>query len=68
MFSQIAYARGVELLGANRAAPTHNMIPVFGSLLSVLLLGEHLESYHYLAAMIIIAGIVLAEWAARQRR
>lgn len=68
MFSQVAYARGVELLGANRAAPTHNMIPVFGTLLSVLLLGEHLESYHYLAAMIIIAGIVLAEWAARQRR
>ena len=68
MFSQIAYARGVELVGANRAAPSHNLIPVFGALGSVLILGERLEAYHMLAATIIIAGIVLAEWAARRKR
>ncbi|WP_375452768.1 DMT family transporter [uncultured Devosia sp.] len=67
MFSQVFYARGVELLGANRAAPSHNLIPVFGTLLSVLLIGERLELYHYLAAAIIIGGIVLAEWAARRK-
>lgn len=67
MFSQIAYARGVELVGANRAAPSHNLIPVFGTLGSVLILGESLESYHFIAAGIIVAGIVMAEWAARQR-
>ncbi len=66
MFSQIAYARGVELVGPNRAAPSHNLIPVFGTLGSVLILGETLELYHYLAATIIIGGIVLAEWAARR--
>jgi len=67
MFSQIAYARGVELVGPNRAAPSHNLIPVFGTLGSVLILGETLEGYHFLAATIIIIGIVLAEWAARRR-
>lgn len=67
MFSQIAYARGVELVGANRAAPSHNLIPVFGTLGSVLILGESLEGYHFLAAGIIVAGIILAEWAARRR-
>lgn len=67
MFSQVAYARGVELVGANRAAPSHNLIPVFGTLGSVLILGEQLVAYHYLAAAIIIAGIVLAEWAARRQ-
>lgn len=66
MFSQVFYARGVELVGPNRAAPSHNLIPVFGALGSVLLLGEKLELYHILAAAIIIAGIVLAEWAARR--
>lgn len=66
MFSQVAYARGVELVGANRAAPSHNLIPVFGAIGSVLILGERLELYHYLAAAIIIGGIVLAEWAARR--
>jgi len=68
MFSQVAYARGVEILGANRAAPSHNLIPVFGTLGSVLILGERLEPYHFLAAAIIIGGIVLAEWAARRYR
>lgn len=68
MFSQVAYARGVELVGPNRAAPSHNLIPVFGALGSVLLLGERLELYHSLAAAIIITGIVLAEWAARRMR
>ena len=66
MFSQIAYARGVELVGPNRAAPSHNLIPVFGALGSVLFLGERLEPYHYAAAAIIVGGIVLAEWAARR--
>ena len=66
MFSQIFYARGVDLVGPNRAAPSHNLIPVFGALGSMLILGERLELYHYLAAAIIIAGIVLAEWAARR--
>ncbi len=68
MFSQVAYARGVELVGANRAAPTHNLIPVFGTLGSIFILGERLEAYHLLAAAIIVAGIVLAEWAARRRQ
>lgn len=66
MFSQVAYARGVELVGANRAAPTHNLIPVFGTLGSVLILGEVLQGYHFLAAAIIVGGIVMAEWAARR--
>lgn len=68
MFSQVAYARGVELVGANRAAPSHNLIPVFGTLGSVIILGESLEAYHFLAAAIIVGGIVLAEWAARRTK
>ena len=68
MFSQLFYARGVELLGANRAAPSHNLIPVYGLLLSVLILGERLELYHYMAIAIIVGGIFLAEWAARRKR
>jgi drug/metabolite transporter (DMT)-like permease len=67
MFSQVFYARGVELVGPNRAAPSHNLIPVFGALGSVIILGERLEAYHYAAAVIIIGGIVLAEWAARRK-
>ncbi|UXN68216.1 DMT family transporter [Devosia neptuniae] len=67
MFSQVFYARGVELVGPNRAAPSHNLIPVFGALGSVLVLAERLELYHYLAAAIIVGGIVLAEWSVRRK-
>ncbi|WP_224703451.1 DMT family transporter [Devosia aquimaris] len=68
MFSQVFYARGVELVGPNRAAPSHNLIPVFGALGSIIILGERPEPYHFMAAAIIIAGIVMAEYAARRKR
>lgn len=68
MFSQVFYARGVELVGANRAAPSHNLIPVFGTLGSVIILGEAFETYHFVAASIIVAGILMAEWSARRAR
>jgi drug/metabolite transporter (DMT)-like permease len=66
LFSQVFYARGVELVGPNRAAPSHNLIPVFGTMLSVLVVGERLEGYHYVAALLIFSGIMLAEWTARR--
>jgi drug/metabolite transporter (DMT)-like permease len=66
MFSQVFYARGVELVGANRAAPSHNLIPVYGTIGSVIILGESLELYHFISAGLIIGGIILAEWTARR--
>jgi drug/metabolite transporter (DMT)-like permease len=66
LFSQIFYARGVELVGPNRAALTHNLIPLFGTLGSVLILGERFQLFHAVAAAVIILGIVLAEWSARR--
>ena len=66
MFSQVFYARGVELVGPNRAAPSHNLIPVFGTLGSVIILGEAFELYHFIAATVIVAGIAMAEWSARR--
>jgi len=66
MFSQVFYARGVDLVGPNRAAPSHNLIPVFGTLGSVIILGEAFQLYHFIAAAIIIAGIAMAEWSARR--
>ncbi len=66
LFSQIFYARGVEMVGANRAGLTHNLIPLFGALGSILILGERFELFHAIAATVIIAGIVLSEWSARR--
>jgi drug/metabolite transporter (DMT)-like permease len=66
VISQMLYVRGVELIGPNRASLFVNLIPLFGTIGSVLVLGERLEVPHLVAAALIIAGIVLAEWSARR--
>jgi drug/metabolite transporter (DMT)-like permease len=66
VISQILYVRGVELIGSNRASLFVNLIPIFGTIGSVLVLGERLELFHMAAAALVIAGIVMAEWSARR--
>ncbi|MEQ1899799.1 MAG: DMT family transporter [Devosia sp.] len=66
LISQLFYVRGVELIGANRASLFINLIPLFGALGSVLVLGEKLETFHLIAGALVIVGIVLAEWSARR--
>jgi drug/metabolite transporter (DMT)-like permease len=66
LISQMLYVRGVEQIGPNRASLFINLIPLFGALGSVLVLGESLEGFHIVATVLIVAGIVLAEWSARQ--
>lgn len=66
LISQLFYVRGVELIGSNRASLFVNLIPLFGTLGSVVVLGEALQGFHLTAALLIAAGIVLAEWSARR--
>ncbi|MGJ8529095.1 DMT family transporter [Maritalea sp.] len=68
IISQLFYARGVELIGANRASLFINALPLFGAILSVLILSEKLHPYHMVAALFIIAGITMAEFAARTNK
>jgi drug/metabolite transporter (DMT)-like permease len=51
--------RGVELIGANRAGLFINFIPLFASILAILLLGEALRAFHILGMMMIFGGMVL---------
>ena len=62
--SQIAYARGVELIGGNRAGQFINLVPVFGAALAVLILGERFAWYHGLGLALVLGGITMAERAA----
>lgn len=61
--AQAAYIRGNELIGGNRAGLFINLVPVFGTLMSVTLLGEDLRLYHVAALALVLAGIGLAERA-----
>lgn len=59
--SQICFARSVELIGGNRAGLFINLVPIFGSLLAVLIIGEDFRIYHAIGMALVIGGIMLAE-------
>ncbi|PVE23942.1 EamA family transporter [Microvirga sp. KLBC 81] len=61
LLSQIFFIRGVELIGPGRAGLFVNLVPVFGALLAVLLLGEPFAYYHALGLFLVLGGIWLAE-------
>jgi drug/metabolite transporter (DMT)-like permease len=64
--SQAFYIRGIEMIGANRAGIFVNLVPLFGTLLSIILLGEAFEPYHAVAMVLVFGGIWLAEASGRK--
>jgi drug/metabolite transporter (DMT)-like permease len=65
--SFIAYLffnRGIELIGATLASQSWHLMPVFGSILAVLLLGEQFHRYHGIGIAMIAGGIAMASFGA----
>jgi len=61
--STLAYLffnRGIALIGPNRAAPFFHLVPVFGSAMAILLLGEQPRLYHLVGYLLVLAGVVIA--------
>jgi len=57
IFAYLCYNRAVELAGANKAGQVSFMLPIVGSGLAILLLGEHFEFYHAIGFPLILAGV-----------
>ncbi|HWK87896.1 MAG TPA: DMT family transporter [Xanthobacteraceae bacterium] len=60
LVAYLFYNRGVELLGPNRAAPFYHLIPIFGSALAILFLGERPYLYHAAGYGLVLLGILIA--------
>jgi len=60
ILSVLFYNRGVELIGANRAGPFYHFIPLFGSLLAIVFLGERPGWHHLVGATLVIGGVFVA--------
>jgi drug/metabolite transporter (DMT)-like permease len=54
------FNRGIELIGAARAGQSWHLMPVFGSVLAVLLLHETFYPFHAVGIALIAGGIGLA--------
>ena len=59
--SQLMYMRGVELIGPGRAGVFVNLVPVFGAIMAVVILGEPFAVYHVLALLLVVGGIAIAQ-------
>ncbi|NDV87222.1 EamA family transporter [Aurantimonas aggregata] len=64
LVAQILYIRGVTMIGPNRANLFINLVPIFGAMLAVGIVGEELHPYHLAALAFVLAGITLAELGA----
>jgi drug/metabolite transporter (DMT)-like permease len=61
LVSQGFFIKGVEAFGPNVAGLYINLVPLFGALLAVLLLGEQLHLFHALAFVLVVGGIMIAQ-------
>ena len=59
--SQIFYLLAVEKLGANTCGLYINLVPIFGTLMAIAILGEPLRWHHAVALLLVVGGIVYAQ-------
>lgn len=64
VLAYLFFIRGVQLIGPNRAAPFFHLMPMFGSVLAILFLGEVPHLYHAVGYALVLGGIAIATiWA-----
>ncbi len=69
--STLAYLffnRGIALIGPNRAAPFLHLVPVFGSVMAIALLGERPRLFHLVGYVLVLSGVVIASRQASAKK
>ena len=61
IIAQLFWIRGLELIGSNRGGVFINLVPIFASILAVLLLGESFHGYQGVALVLVVSGVWLAQ-------
>jgi drug/metabolite transporter (DMT)-like permease len=56
----LCFNRGVQLIGANRAAPFFHVVPVFGSVMAFVFLGERPQLFHIIGFALVVIGVFVA--------
>jgi len=56
----LCYNRGVQLIGANRAAPFLHMVPAFGAAMAIVFLGERPQLFHVIGFALVLIGVFVA--------
>jgi len=61
--AQLLWVIGLGKIGSNRGGLFINLVPIFGALLAVLILGETFQTYHAIGMVLVLGGIALAQKA-----
>jgi drug/metabolite transporter (DMT)-like permease len=56
----LCYNRSMQLIGANRAAPFFHMVPLFGSAMAMVFLGERPQPFHVIGFALVLTGVFVA--------
>jgi drug/metabolite transporter (DMT)-like permease len=56
----LCFNRGVQVIGANRAAPFFHVVPVFGSAMAIVFLGERPQLFHIIGFALVLTGVFVA--------
>ncbi|MDX6807466.1 DMT family transporter [Terrihabitans rhizophilus] len=67
LIAYLFFMRSVELVGANRASPFFHLMPVFGSVIAILWLGEQAEWFHAAGFALVLAGVFVATRRSRDQ-
>jgi drug/metabolite transporter (DMT)-like permease len=65
ILSQVFWIRGLEMIGSNRGGVFINIVPIVGSALAIVLLGETLHPYHLIALVLVVGGVWISQRKAR---
>jgi len=58
--SFICWIKGIEIIGANRSGIFLHLMPIFSTILAIIIFKEKFMIYHLIGAVLIIAGIILS--------
>ncbi len=61
----VFWFEGIKRVGAGKASIFQNIVPLSGACLSILLLGERLQTFHPIGAMLILGGVYMVTKPAR---
>lgn len=60
VISFIMYYNGIQKIGASKASIFINVMPISAVVLSVIMLGEPFEFYHFVGAMFVLGGVYIS--------
>lgn len=60
LIAYVAWNQGVKIIGAAKASLALYTMPVFAAILAYLLLGETLQSFHWIGGALIFGGLLFA--------